>query len=626
MSAARPALSRSTRRGQGGAEGGRAAKKGDAPEKRGGAGPRKGAVASGKGAVAPRKGATAAGKGPAASGKGPAAAGKRPAAAGKGPAAAGRRPAAAGKGPAASGKGPAAAAKGRPAASGTGHVAPIKGPTGSKKGGESGLSKRRGAPEQRPLDQTEDRDELPAELAVEARAAVEDAASDAPPPIPSAGIVALVGRPNTGKSTLFNRLVGRRAAIVHDEPGVTRDRHYGDVTSRGRRFTLVDTGGFDPESDDPMRQGIKRQIDLAIAEADVIVCVLDAVTPVTPSEHAELGLLRRAGKPVIYVANKADSTRAEAEAAELYRLGMDRLILISALHGRGISDLEMAIEAALPAEPAASEESSEGALRIAIVGRPNAGKSSLVNRISGEERMLVDAQPGTTRDPIDTLVERDGKRLLLIDTAGIRRKSKVTKEDSAVEAVSVMHAIRAMERAEVVLLLCDAAEGVAEQDAKILGLAVDRGCGIVIGLNKIDLLDRKTLAKAEEDARGKLAFVPWAPIAQVSARSGRGVAKLLETVGQVADAYRKRVPTGELNRFFEQILLTHPPPTHGGRAPRLFFITQAETSPPLFVVVASDPEKLHFSYRRYVANQLRQAFGLDGVPVRVKYKERRRRG
>ncbi|WP_437660193.1 ribosome biogenesis GTPase Der [Sorangium sp. So ce1182] len=647
MSAARPALSRSTRRGQGGAEGGRTAKKGDAPAKRGGAGPRKGAVASSKGAGAPRKSAVAADKRPAAAGKRPAAAGKRPAAADKRPAAVGKRPAAAGKGtvaagkrpaaadkrpaaagkrPAAAGKGPPAAAKGRPAASGKGLGAPSKGPSGSREGSESALSKRRGVPEQPLLDQTEDRDELPAELAEEARAAVEDAASDAPPPIPSAGIVALVGRPNTGKSTLFNRLVGRRAAIVHDEPGVTRDRHYGDVTSRGRRFTLVDTGGFDPESDDPMRQGIKRQIDLAIAEADVIVCVLDAVTPVTPSEHAELGLLRRAGKPVIYVANKADSTRAEAEAAELYRLGMDRLILISALHGRGISDLEMAIEAALPAEPAASEESSEGALRIAIVGRPNAGKSSLVNRISGEERMLVDAQPGTTRDPIDTLVERDGKRLLLIDTAGIRRKSKVTKEDSAVEAVSVMHAIRAMERAEVVLLLCDAAEGVAEQDAKILGLAVDRGCGIVIGLNKIDLLDRKTLAKAEEDARGKLAFVPWAPIAQMSARSGRGVAKLLETVGQVADAYRKRVPTGELNRFFEQILLTHPPPTHGGRAPRLFFITQAETSPPLFVVVASDPEKLHFSYRRYVANQLRQAFGLEGVPVRVKYKERRRRG
>ncbi|WP_437875041.1 ribosome biogenesis GTPase Der [Sorangium sp. So ce513] len=591
-----------TKRGQGAAGGGRTARKGDAPETRGGAGPRRGAGASGKGAGAAGKGAGAASKGAGSASR---------SAASKGAGAASKRAAVASKSAGAAGKG----------AGGRG-----KAPAASRRGGGSGPSKARPPADQGSFDPADDRDELPADLAEEALAAAEEAAADARAPLPSAGLVALVGRPNTGKSTLFNRLVGKRIAIVHDEPGVTRDRHYGDVTSRGRRFTLVDTGGFDPESDDPMRQGIKRQIDLAIAEADVIVCVLDAVAPVTPSEHAELGLLRRAGKPVIYVANKADSPRAEAEAAELYRLGMDRLIPISALHGRGISDLEMAIEAALPAEPAAPEVSAEGALRIAIVGRPNAGKSSLVNRISGEERMLVDAQPGTTRDPIDTLVERDGKRLLLIDTAGIRRKAKVTKEESAVEAVSVIHAIRAMERAEVVLLLCDAAEGVAEQDAKILGLAVDRGCGIVIGLNKIDLLDRKAVAKAEQDARDKLSFVPWAPIVHVSARSGRGVAKLLETVGQVADAYRKRVPTGELNRFFEQILLTHPPPTHGGRAPRLFFVTQAETSPPLFVVVASDPEKLHFSYRRYVANQLRQAFGLEGVPVRVKYKERRRRG
>ncbi|WP_437596704.1 ribosome biogenesis GTPase Der [Sorangium sp. So ce590] len=627
MSAAKSALSRTTRRGQGAAGGGRATKTGAAPEKRRGAAPTKGAAPEKRRGAAPTKGAAPEKRRGAAPTKGAAPEKRRGAAPTKGAAPEKRRGAAPTKGAAVSSKSAVAVApRKNAAASGKGAAASSKDAAGSKKGRGSGPSKGRAPSEQRSHDPTEHREEPAAELADEALAAAEDAAADAPAPLPSAGIVALVGRPNTGKSTLFNRLVGRRVAIVHDEPGVTRDRHYGDVISRGRRFTLVDTGGFDPESGDPMRQGIKRQIDLAIAEADVIVCVLDAVTPVTPSEHAELGLLRRAGKPVIYVANKADSTRAEAEAAELYRLGMERLILISALHGRGISDLEMAIEAALPREPTAPEESAEGALRIAIVGRPNAGKSSLVNRIAGEERMLVDAQPGTTRDPIDTLAERDGKRFLLIDTAGIRRKAKVTKEDSAVEAVSVMHAIRAMERAEVVLLLCDAAEGVAEQDAKILGLAVDRGCGIVIGLNKIDLLDRKALAKAEQDARDKLAFVSWAPIAHVSARSGRGATKLLETVAQVADAYRKRVPTGELNRFFEQILLTHPPPTHGGRAPRLFFVTQAETSPPLFVVVASDPEKLHFSYRRYVANQLRQAFGLEGVPVRVKYKERRRRG
>lgn len=447
----------------------------------------------------------------------------------------------------------------------------------------------------------------------------------AAPLLPLSGIVAVVGRPNVGKSTLFNRLVGRRTAIVHDEPGVTRDRHYGDVTTRGRRYTLVDTGGFDPESDDPMRQGIKRQIDVAIAEADVIVCVLDASSPPTSADHAELSLLRRTRKPTLFVANKADSPRLEQEAADLYRLGIERLIPVSSLHGRGFTQLEEAIEAALPAPPPEAEAPAEEGIRIAVIGRPNAGKSSLINRLLGEERMLVDARPGTTRDPIDAPLERGGHRFVLVDTAGIRRKAKVAREESVVEVVSVLHAIRAMERCEVVVMLCDAAEGVAEQDAKILGLAVDRGRGIVIGLNKIDLLDKKALAHAEETAKDKLTFAPWAPVMRVSAKTGRGVDALLETVAKVADAFQRRVPTGELNRFFEQVLLTHPPPTHGGRAPRLFYITQAESSPPLFVVMASDPEKIHFSYQRYVTNRLRQAFGFDGVPVRVRYKPRRRK-
>jgi GTP-binding protein len=438
-------------------------------------------------------------------------------------------------------------------------------------------------------------------------------------------IVALVGRPNVGKSTLFNRLVGKKIAIVHDEPGVTRDRHYGDVLSRGRRYTLVDTGGFDPESADPMRQGIRRQVELAIAEADVIVCVLDAAAGTAPADHAAVELLRRADKPVVFVANKADSPRLDAESQELYRLGIKDLVPVSALHGRGVDELEAAIDAALPALAPEAPAPPEEAVTVAVIGRPNAGKSSLVNRLAGEERMLVDARPGTTRDPIDLWIERDGKRFVLIDTAGIRRKAKVAKEHDVVEAVSVLHAIRAMERGEVALLMCDASEGVAEQDAKILGLAVDRGRGIVIALNKIDLVDRRNLGKIEEDTRDKLSFAPWAPIVHVSAQTGRGMNVLFETVSRVAEAYRRRVGTAELNRFFEAALETHPPPTSGGRAPRLFFITQAETSPPLFVVVASDPEKLHFSYRRYVANQLRKSFGLEGVPVRVKYKERRRK-
>ncbi|HSO00055.1 MAG TPA: ribosome biogenesis GTPase Der [Candidatus Nanopelagicales bacterium] len=406
-----------------------------------------------------------------------------------------------------------------------------------------------------------------ASIAEEAAEAAEAPIIEAPRE-PLYGLVALVGRPNTGKSTLFNRLVGKRIAIVHDEPGVTRDRHYADVSSGGKRYTLVDTGGLDPESDDPMRQSIARQVELAIGEADVVVCVLDAQASVTPAEHAELTLLRRSKKPVIYVANKADSPRLEIEASDLYRLGMDEILPISALHSRGITELEEAIEAALPKEPVAEPPAPQGAIRVALIGRPNAGKSSLVNRILGEERMLVDDRPGTTRDAIDALVERDGKRLLLIDTAGIRRKAKVIKEASAVEAASVLHAIRAMERAEVVVLLCDAAEGVSEQDAKVLGLAVDRARGVVIALNKMDLLDRKTMAKAEEDARDKLSFVPWATIVPVSAKSGRGVGRLIQEVDHVADVYRRRVSTGALNRFFEQVLATHSLP-RAAAAPRV---------------------------------------------------------
>jgi GTP-binding protein len=438
-------------------------------------------------------------------------------------------------------------------------------------------------------------------------------------------IVALVGRPNVGKSTIFNRLVGRKTAIVHDEPGVTRDRHYGDVISRDRRYTLIDTGGFDPESADPMKQGIKRQIDIAISEADVVICVLEAASTAVPADHAEIALLRRAEKPVIFIANKADSLRLENEASDLYRLGMDRLICVSALHGHGFNELSAAIHAALPPPVEIVAPTGDEPVRIAVIGKPNAGKSSLINRLAGEERVLVDSRPGTTRDPIDTEIERDGRRYVLVDTAGIRRKAKVTKEDDVVEAVSVIHAIRAMEHCDVVLLMCDAAEGVHEQDAKILGLAVDRGRAVVIALNKADLLDKNELKKAEVDARDKLAFAPWAPLVHVSATTGRGMSNLFQTVSKVADSFRGRVGTGELNRFFEAVLATHPPPTMGGRAPRLYFITQAETAPPLFVVIASAPEKLHFSYRRYVANQLRETFGFEGVPVRVKYKERRRR-
>jgi GTP-binding protein len=445
-------------------------------------------------------------------------------------------------------------------------------------------------------------------------------------------VVAIVGRPNVGKSTLFNRLTRKRSAIVHDQPGVTRDRHYGDAEANGRPYTLVDTGGFDPTSVDPMKAGIKRQIDLAIAEADVIVCVLDATEPATSIDHAEMRLLREAGRPTIYVANKADSERAEAEANDLYRLGVDRIVCVSALHGRNVDELEDAIAALLPPPSAAAVEAEPeegkpaGPLHVAIVGKPNAGKSSLVNRLAGEERMLVDDRPGTTRDAIDTVVERRGKKYVFVDTAGIRRKAKVRKEGDYVEGVSVVQAMRAMERASVVVLIADAHEGVAEQDAKILGLATERGRGIVVALNKADLLDRAAYIEAEKDARDKLSFAPYAPICRLSAKTGRGVDVLCDTIDKVGESFSKRIGTGELNRFFEKVLSTHPPPTHGGRAPRLYFITQAATRPPTFVVSTSDPDKIHFSYQRYVQNQIRSAFGFEGVPIVVHYRKRRSRG
>ena len=438
-------------------------------------------------------------------------------------------------------------------------------------------------------------------------------------------IVAVVGRPNVGKSTLFNRLARQRLAIVHDEPGVTRDRHYADTSAFGREYTLIDTGGFDPESDDPMKSGIARHVKAAIKEADVIVFITDGTTELTSADRAAVNLLRRTEKPVLFAANKADSPKLDADAMDLYRLGVEKVFPLSALHGRGIGDLEAAIVEALPPEVEAPEESDETVPRIAIVGRPNAGKSSLMNRILGEDRMLVDDKPGTTRDAIDAFVERGDKQYVLIDTAGIRKKGKVLKADDTVEAVSVLHAIKSIERAHVTVLMCDAAEGVAEQDAKILGLAEERGRSMIIVLNKADLLDKDELKKAVELARDKISFAPFVPVITLSAKTGRNVRELFEQIDKVYAGYRKRVGTGELNRFFESVLDTHPPPTQGGKAPRLYYVTQAESSPPTFIAMTNAPDSIHFSYRRFVVNQLRKHFGFEGVPVRVFYKGKKKR-
>jgi GTP-binding protein len=440
-------------------------------------------------------------------------------------------------------------------------------------------------------------------------------------------VVAIVGRPNVGKSTLFNRLARGRHAIVFDEPGVTRDRHYAETVAAGKRYVLVDTGGYDPTDDDAMKVGIAAHVRSAVAEADAIVFVSDARTALSEADRAAVDLLRRSGKPVFYAANKADSPNADAEAFELYRLGVERVFPVSALHGRGLAELESAVVRALPDAPSnAGGDPEVEATRVALIGRPNAGKSSLLNRLLGYERALVDSRPGTTRDAIDVLIDYREKPYLLIDTAGIRRKSKVAKEGDAVESLSVVSTMRSIERAEVAVIVCDATEGAAEQDAKILGVAEARGRASVIALNKIDLVPRSAQAKIEQDAREKLSFAPYAPIVRISAKMAIGIESLFETIDRAHGSFLQRVPTGELNRFFKDVLENRPPPTMGGRAPRIYYVTQASVAPPTFVAMTNAPDSIHFSYQRFVVNRLRKEFGFEGTPVRLVWKARRREG
>ncbi len=433
-------------------------------------------------------------------------------------------------------------------------------------------------------------------------------------------LVAVVGRPNVGKSTLFNRLARANIAIVEDRPGVTRDRHYADAEALAREYVLIDTGGFDPDSDDPMQEGIGRQVRLALDEADVVLCVLDATSVPLAADQEAVKLLRRARKPVLFIGNKCDSTKRIDEASHLYELGIDKFFPVSALHGHGIGDLEEALVAALPAPKEEVETGYEDAPHIAIIGRPNAGKSSLVNHLLGEERQLVDSRAGTTVDSIDTLLEKHGKQYVLIDTAGIRKKAR-KKENT--EQMGIFQAVRAMERCDLVILMIDASEGVGEQDAKIAGLANDRGRAMIIVLNKSDLLTREELQKTIERTREILNFAQYAPIMVTSALNGRGTTKLLAEVDLVMEGFRRRVSTGEVNRFFEQVLAHHPPPPQAGHAVRLYYVTQAQTEPPTFIAITNFPQYVHFSYKRYVINQIHKRFEFVGTPVRVVYRKKK---
>jgi GTP-binding protein len=434
-------------------------------------------------------------------------------------------------------------------------------------------------------------------------------------------IVAIVGRPNVGKSTLFNRLAGNNTAIVHDEPGVTRDRHYADVHIFSRTFTLIDTGGFDPADTDAIGRGIARHVRAAVEQADVVMCVLDGQGPPTEADAAAVRMLRQADKPVVYLANRLDNERQARESTDLYALGISP-IPVSALHGRGMDLLGEALLAALPPlQPSTTSEEPTVVPRLALIGRPNAGKSSLLNRLSGEERSLVDDRPGTTRDPVDAHILYKGQPYLVVDTAGIRRRSKV---EEGVESQSVMQSLRAISRADVVALLCDASEGLAEQDARLLGLVADRARPIVVGLNKVDLLDADAKKRAVENAKSQLHFAPYAQIVPFSNKTGEGTNQLMTAVRRAFSEYSHRVTTGELNKFLQTLVEQKPPPS-GKRNPRLFFMTQAQSSPPVFVVMCSNSEEIKDAYRRFLANQIRQTFGFETVPVVVRYKNRRRR-
>ena len=483
-------------------------------------------------------------------------------------------------------------------------------------------------------------------------------------------IVAVVGRPNVGKSTLFNRIVGHRTAIVEDRARTTRDRIYGDAEWNGRRFIVVDTGGLEIRPGDPIEEKVQEQARLAIGEADVIVFVVDSITGPTPADMEASVLLRTAKAPVLVAANKADNDKRELEAAEFYSLGWEETYPISAAHGRGVADLLDAIVWAMPPEteqeiarkkrqaeadewardmaagrlshildgddeaiemaaeggedlPLAFED-EEQSVSVALVGRPNVGKSSLLNALLGEDRAIVSEIPGTTRDAIDTHLTWGRSEIVLIDTAGIKRPGKVAS-GAAAERYSTLRALKAVDRADVAILVIDAFEGLTSQDAHVAGFVAEEGRGLVIALNKWDLLVEKTDRSFDEYVvamRREVPFLDFAPVVSISAKTGQRVGRALELAVDVWGERRKRIPTPELNRLIRAASLRQPPPAGKVGPPKIFYATQVAVAPPTFVFFARHADQVHFSYRRFLENQIRAEFGFDGTPVRLVFRER----
>ena len=433
-------------------------------------------------------------------------------------------------------------------------------------------------------------------------------------------IVAIVGRPNVGKSTLFNRITRTKDALVDDFPGVTRDRHYGDARWDDVDFTLVDTGGF-TEGDD-FAADIRFQVHQAIADADVVLLMLDGKAGVSPFDSDILGFLRSIDKPIFYVVNKIDGAEQEIYLSEFYQLGLEILYPISAEHRYGLTDLldEMTrVLSALAKDP--QEDPAAEMIRLAVVGRPNVGKSSLINRILGQDRLLVSDIPGTTRDAIDSVCKMDGKSYLLVDTAGIRRKGKVTGK---LEKFSIIKALRSLDRCDVALLVMDAEEGVTDQDISIAGYAYDRGCGCIMLLNKWDLVekDSKTVKAYYERLRDQAKFLSFAPAMTISALTGQRVTKTFKLVDEVYGQYAKRIATGQLNRIMEKAIEKNSPSLHRGKRIKFYYAAQISTRPPTIVCFVNYPQAVHFSYKRYLVNQLRERSGLDKTPIRMIFRQR----
>ncbi len=435
------------------------------------------------------------------------------------------------------------------------------------------------------------------------------------------GIVAVVGRPNVGKSTLFNRIVGKRMSIVDDTPGVTRDRIYAKAEWLGKEFMMIDTGGIEPDTKDIILSQMRVQAQLAIDKADVIILVTDVTAGVTANDADVASMLQKSGKPVVLCVNKCDTVgEVPPDFYEFYNLGLGDPIAVSSVHGHGTGDLLDAVFEKMPSE-SPQDEYSEDAIKVAVIGKPNAGKSSLINKIAGEERMIVSDIAGTTRDAVDTVIERDGDEYVFIDTAGIRRKSKVNEQ---IEKYSVLRAYMAIDRADVCVIMIDANEGFTEQDSKVAGYAHEQGKASVIAINKWDTIEKdgKTMQEFTKKLEVDFSFMSYAPFVFISALTGQRIDKLFELIKYTSNQNAKRISTGTLNDMLAYATARVQPPSDKGKRLKLYYMTQASVKPPTFVIFCNNKELFHYSYQRYIENQIRESFGLDGTPIKIIIRER----